>query len=492
MQNNLNDKVQRATKWSSITEIAAKLIAPITNAILARLLVPEAFGVVATLNLVISFAEIFTDAGFQKYIVQHQFKDDKELNLNTNVAFWTNLLVSLLFWVGISYFATPITNMMGSPGHETAIIVMSAVIPITAFSTTQMARYRRDFDFKTLFVIRMCTTMVPLLITVPLAFIMRSYWALVFGSLARSVLNALILTVKSKWRPSFSFSFVKLKEMLSFSLWSMVENISIWLSVNIGTFIVSSSLSAYYLGLYKTTTSTVSGYLSIITSATTPVLFAALSRCQDDDEQFRKTLFQFQRMVATLVFPLGFGLLVYRELATTILLGNQWMETADFLGLWAWANCIAVVFNNYNSEVLRSKGKPRLSVLVQMLHLVVLVPVLIFAVKLDYRTFTLIRSIVRLQIIWVSSIVVKRVTGIKFVDYLKNVWPSICASVVMAVAGILLRQLFDNIVWEFTTIFICVLVYAGVMLLLPSGRKQLAEIPVLKKIFRLGVRKVKK
>ena len=87
MSANINKKVGQATKWSSITEIIAKLISPITNMILARLLVPEAFGVVATITMVISFAEIFTDAGFQKYIIQHEFLDDEALNNSTNVAF---------------------------------------------------------------------------------------------------------------------------------------------------------------------------------------------------------------------------------------------------------------------------------------------------------------------------------------------------------------------------------------------------------------------
>ena len=80
MQEGLSKRLGQATKWSSITEIATKLIAPITNAILARLLVPEAFGVVATLTMVVSFAEIFTDAGFQKYLVQHEFSDQEELD----------------------------------------------------------------------------------------------------------------------------------------------------------------------------------------------------------------------------------------------------------------------------------------------------------------------------------------------------------------------------------------------------------------------------
>ena len=93
----MNKKVIRATKWSFVTEIIAKFIAPFVNMILARLLTPDAFGSVATITMVISFAEIFTDAGFQKYIVQHEFKDDDDFNLGVNVAFWSNFCLSLIY-----------------------------------------------------------------------------------------------------------------------------------------------------------------------------------------------------------------------------------------------------------------------------------------------------------------------------------------------------------------------------------------------------------
>ena len=76
-----------ATRWSTITEIVAKLVSPITSMILSILLTPDAFGVIATINMVISFADMFTDAGFQKFLIQHQFKDEQELNQNTTVAY---------------------------------------------------------------------------------------------------------------------------------------------------------------------------------------------------------------------------------------------------------------------------------------------------------------------------------------------------------------------------------------------------------------------
>ena len=90
MSDNLKQQALQATKWSAITEIVAKLVVPISNMVLARLLTPEAFGAVATLTMVITFVELFTDAGFQKYLVQHEFKDATDREQSTTVAFWSN------------------------------------------------------------------------------------------------------------------------------------------------------------------------------------------------------------------------------------------------------------------------------------------------------------------------------------------------------------------------------------------------------------------
>lgn len=485
MQNDLNKKVAQAAKWSSITEIATKMISPITNAILARILVPEAFGVVATLMMVITFAEIFTDAGFQKYLVQREFKDEDDLNLSTNVAFWTNIIFSALVWAIIAVYATPIAKMVGSEGYELAIIVISAEIPLLAFSSIQMARYRRDFNFKNLFVARIAVAVVPLVVTVPLALYFHSHWALVIGTLAKDLLNAVVLTVKSRWKPSFRYSFDKLKQMLSFSLWTIVENVSIWLSMNVGTFAVSTLFGAYYLGLFKTTVTIINSCFSILSYTVTPVLFAALSRCQNDDIEYRGIFFKFQRMAALLALPLGFGLFTYREMATMILLGAQWTETADFVGMTALKCALVFVFSNFNSEAFRSKGKPILSVLAQVIYLIALVPALYLGALIDYTTLTISSTLASGILIVATFVISHIVLKISIVAVLKNVLPSLLSSVIMAVAGWWLRTLMTGVIWELATIVLCVFVYAGCMLLLPSGRRQLAEIPILKKLLPL-------
>src|SRR5699024_11449307 len=97
-------KIANATKWSSITQIIAKIISPLTNMVLARILAPEAFGVIVTITMIVSFAEMFTDSGFQKYLVQHEFKSLRHKNESANVAFLTNFGLAIIIWGLIAIF----------------------------------------------------------------------------------------------------------------------------------------------------------------------------------------------------------------------------------------------------------------------------------------------------------------------------------------------------------------------------------------------------
>ena len=328
-----SNKVKNATKWSSITEIVAKLINPITSMVLARLLTPEAFGVVATISIVISFSEIFADAGFQKYLIQHEFKDEREHSQHTTVAFWSNLFVSCLIWLSIALFRNDLAEVVGCSGLGNVLMIACISIPLTGFSSIQSALFKRDFDFKTLFYVRMAALMVPLLITIPLAVIYKNYWALIIGTISSNIVNAVILTSKSKWKPTLYYSFQQLKEMLSFTIWTIAESILVWLTLYLDLFIVGKALDSYYLGLYRTSISIVNQVTNIVVGILVPVLFSALSRYQNDKQNFDNTYFKFQKSAALLIFPMSVGIYVYSDLITSIMLGGQWGEAAGFVGL---------------------------------------------------------------------------------------------------------------------------------------------------------------
>lgn len=463
MAQNLTTAVVNSTKWTTITEVMAKLVSPITSMLLARLLTPDAFGVVATITMVISFTEIFTSAGFGKYIVQHEFVDDVEQEQCANVAFWSNFVMSLFAWLIIAIFCESIATLVGSPGYGLGVAIAGANIPIAAFSSIQSSLYSRKFDFKTLFYRRLIGIIVPLVVTVPLAFIVRNYWALLGGTLATNISNAIFLTLRSDWRPRWYYKWSQLKMMISFSVWSIVESLTIWATSYADIFIVGTYLSAYYIGIYKTSMTTVNQFTSIITAATGPVLFSALCRLQNDSVGFESMLLKFQKIVSILVVPIGVGLFLFSDVVTIVMLGDQWMEATGFIGLWGLFGTITVLLSHYASSVYRAVGRPKLSALAQVLHLVFVVPILIIAVRYDFKVLYTTRSLLRIQTVIVDCLLMYFCIKLSIWKMIKNITPAFIASGIMFIVGFVLRLITHNLFWSFVFILICVVVYFAVL-----------------------------
>lgn len=475
-EENLKEKYVNGAKWSTITEVLAKIVTPITNMVLARIISPEAFGVVATVTMIMSFAEMFTDAGFQKYLVQHEFKDEEEKFKNANVAFWTNFEISIFLWIIIIIFRNELAFMVGNPGLGNVIVIACFELLLTSFSSIQMALYRRDFDFKTLFLVRMVSIFIPFAVTIPLALLGFSYWSLVIGSIVMQSSNVIILTVKSKWKPSLFYEFGILKKMLSFSIWSLIEAISIWFTAWVDMFIIGSSLNQYYLGIYKTSISMVNALLALITSSIVPVLFTALSRLQNNKEKFNKLYFDTQKIVSILVFPLGVGMYLYSDLATKILLGSKWSEASKVIGVWSLTSVMMIVFGNLCSEVYRAKGRPKLSFLSQILHIIVLIPVCIIGSKHGFWILVYARAWIRMEFVIVHFIIMKVAIGIPVGKTVRNIFPTLISAVVMGVLGHWLRQISNEILWGFISIPICSVIYFSILYIFPDTRRKINEV----------------
>lgn len=478
----LNEKITTSVKWASITEIAAKLITPFTSMLLARLLTPDEFGVVATVTMVTSFADVFTDAGFQKYLIQKQFKNDKEFYENANVAFWTNLSISLLIWIIIVIFREPIATQVGNPGLGYVIAVASVSLLLTAFSSIQMAIYKKKFDFKTLFLARIVGAFMPVVITVPLAFMGFGYWALIWGTIATNLANAIILTAKSTWKPYLFYSFSILKKMFSFSMWTLLESILLWMTSYIGTFIIGRYLTSYYLGLYKNSISMVTSVMNIVAASTTSVLLSALSAVKSDKKQFDSVFYSFQQKVGLLLIPLGVGVFLFRDLATNILFGAQWSEASLFVGLYSLAQAFTILTGQYISLTFTANERPKLSVLSQILQLIELVALLLVTVNKGFIYIAFARSIARAMFGVINLTIGKKYIGMSPMKIIRNMIPAIIGSLTMVPISIIGRSFGDAFLWQLVLIVLCCISYGLIILIIPQSRN--IVLPLIDKIFK--------
>ena len=487
MANDLNNKIVNATKWSALTEILSKLVTPITSMVMARLLTPEAYGVVATFSIIIALADIFSDAGFQKYLIQHEFKDEEERDQHTNVAFWSNLVMSFALWGLIAVFCQPLASLVGSPGLGLVLIVSCAGIPLTGFCSIQMALMKRDFDFKTLFWRRLVAILIPIFVTIPLAIWLRNYWALVLGNLAANLANAVFLGFKSNWKPRKFYSFAILKDMMSFCIWSLVDSLLVWATMYADIFFIGRVLNSYYLGLYRTSIHLVGQIVSLITAIVLPVILPSLSRLQDDIPEMRRVLLRFQKTTSIVLLPMGVGVFVFQDLITGVMLGSQWTEAAGFIGLWGLMSAVTIVFARFCSPVYPAVGKPRVSVIVQFLHVIVLIPAIIISGQYGFKALYITRSLIRIEGIAVNMIAVYLMIGQSPWKMIVNIIPEAVSALIMAAAGVLLLRVGNSMGLSFVWVIVCIGVYfASLYFLFPDDRS------IMKSLKRTALKTIKR
>ena len=398
--------------------------------ILARILAPSVFGIIATINMIVSFTDMFTTAGLQKYLIQHNYKNKSKLYEGATIAFWTNLFFSLIFWGIIVIYKDSLAIAVGSKGHGLAIAVACFSLPITSFSSIQEALFSRDLNYKILFYNRIIAILLPFFITIPLALLGFGYWSLIIGTITGNLAKAITLTLCSEWKPNFYFNLRLLKQMIKFGVWSLLESLALWASSWIDVFIISNKLGGFYTGVYKNCQSTVTGILSIITSATTGVLFSSLSRSQNDHDSFVKLFDTFQQNISIFVLPMGIGIFIFKDLITYILLGEKWMIGSDFIGIWGLCTSLVAVYGTFCREVYRAKGMPKLSLFVQFLHLVFVVPLCIWGVSKGFNTLIYVRSFSYLQIIFIHMFFMYKYFRISPKNYINNTaWPLVCSIV---------------------------------------------------------------
>ena len=469
--NNINKKINNATKWSIFTEIIVKIISPITNLILARLLAPEAFGVVATVTMITSFSDLFTDAGFSKFLIQRKFNNQNEQDEYTCVAFWSNLIISIIIWLIISIFADKIAILVGNDGLGNVIRIASFILVFTSFSSIQTAVFRKNFNFKILSFTKITSKLIPFVVTIPLALLGYSYWALIIGNLVGELVNAIILTTLSVWKPKFKYELSKLKDMITFCGWNFMEVISGWLVSNIGIFIIGIGFSSYYLGIYKGAITTIGQIVSIISASTINVLFTSLSTLQDSEEEYNKVILKFQKIAGFFSIPLGVGIFIFREFITFILLGNQWIEASFLVGLWGFIIAESIIFADFGATIILSKGKPKLLFISNAIQIMILVPVLLWCLNKSFSTLVVMICLVRIQLPLMQLFWIRIISGIKLVEIYNNIKGFILCAIIMGLAATFMKGLNNSIICNCIYIVISLLLYIILNLLIPENFK---------------------
>ena len=349
----LTHKAIHAFKWSVLGEIASRATGPLVFLALARLLVPEDFGVVAAAAVVISFSQVFADAGLAKALIQRQNRVEE----SANVVFWLNLGIGLVIASLILVGAPFIAGFFHDDRIAAVVQVLSLQILLAAFSSVHTALLQKDLNFKQLFWVRMLTAAIPGLASIPLAIYGMGYWALVAGTLVGQVVQNAMFWMLSPWRPKWGLDRGLAGELVTFGKWVMLSGLLGWLYGWMDAVMVGHYLGSHDMGLYRTGNTFVTMIFGLIFSPLLPVLYSLFSGTHHNLLKLRETLGTVARAIALIALPIGFCLYATGDMIANVIFGLRWQGIDEVIGLMALMHAFSWIVGA-NGEVYRAIGKP--------------------------------------------------------------------------------------------------------------------------------------
>jgi O-antigen/teichoic acid export membrane protein len=426
----------RSIVWIALDRWGTRLASLITLIVLARLLAPADFGVVALASTFVTFIGIFVDYGFSKAVVQR--KDLGKAHLDS--AFWFSVAVGLLLFVTTLFVAPVFAAAMSAPDVTPVLRWMAIAIAINALSATPAALLERDLKFKPLAIRRVLGTIAGGIAGVTLAFLGGGIWSLVAQILVAAGVSLVALWVATSWRPGFGASRSALRDLMPVGTGVLGIELVGFLNAQADRLLIGAFLTTEALGYYFMAVRVLQIISELFSSVFSAMALPAFSRMQDDPERMRTWLYRFTGTSSAVMLPVFAVSALAAPVLLPFVLGPQWQPSAVLFQVLTLLGAITVVAY-FDRSVLLALGKARTAFLLTLGQCLVSL-VLVFAAVPHGTLAVAIAVVVRQYAYWpVRIFVLKKNVGVSVGTYLLQ-WLRPFLACCLAVVAILaaLRQ----------------------------------------------------
>jgi len=359
-----NEGQKRSTSfqlyWNTLVRVPAQLITFVISIIVARLLMPKDFGIMGICMMLIGYANLFTNFGFNEGIIQKNIKDKKILSSIFTFDITISSAIAIIFCLSSGLIA----DFFQTPECKLAIRVSSLSFIITSFLGLPQAILRRDMNFKAVAIIDVIQSLLMSVSTLLLAIKGLGYWALVYGQIIPLSVVAFISCIKAKWVPIVYYNQLVMKSIYNFGVWNFLK-VQLWfISQHVDRFIIGRWLGPVNLGYYDKGMSLGMTPLSFLTMNINAVMFSSFSMNKEDLRKVKMSFLKGIALISFINYPLYLGLIIVAPYFVNSILGNKWLPMTlsfqiillglvfkSFVGLTANLN---VGIGKYKEHTIRS------------------------------------------------------------------------------------------------------------------------------------------
>lgn len=350
----LRRKAIKGVKWSAFQNIILRLSSFLVLLVLARVLDPVHFGLIALADLAINFSQIFIGAGFASSIVQRDKLEPEHLN----TAFWVNIGVGLFLMTLLLLLAGPIANIFEQPDLKPVIVWLSLGLMFSSLSQVQTAILKRELAFRALAIRSVIAEPIAGALAVVLALLGFGIWSLVFRALAASLVKTIILWRASDWRPGFSVSLRHFNDLFSFGVNMLATNIVQFFSRQSIVALIGYFLGPIALGYYNVATRLYILLEQSLGGVINSVAWPVFSRLQNEPERLKSAFYSATSIVSLVASPVFFGLIAVAPEIIPVVFGAKWTPAIPIIQILALLGFLRTMFQ-INGSVIVAMGKPQ-------------------------------------------------------------------------------------------------------------------------------------
>ena len=361
----MSSEIAKGAAWMVLFRLLDRSIGIVSTAILARLLIPADFGLVAMAMSIIALIELATAFNFDVALIQKQDPQREHFD-----SAWTlNALIAIGGAILTAAAAYPAAAFYGDPRLGPVMFAIGGAWLISGFENIGIVNFRRQMNFAAEFRLMATKRVVSFAITIAAAVLFRSYWALVIGMAVARVTGVVLSYLMQPYRPRPSLA--RARELFSFSGWLLANNIAIVVAARVPHFFIGRAFGAQTLGAYTIASEIAALAHTELIAPINRAMFPGYSRLVGDPPAFRKTCVDATATILLIVLPVSVGIAVLAAPFVRLLLGDQWVAAVPLIKVLAFAGAVSALTSN-NLSVYFALGRPQLATALFVVRLFVL------------------------------------------------------------------------------------------------------------------------
>ncbi len=427
MTTDLNKRIAIGAGWMISLRWVDRFIQLASIVILARLLLPVEFGLVAYAMVFLGILDQFFAFNFETFLIR-----DRDTSKESYSTAWTlNVLKGFILSSIIVVSAKPVAAFFGEPKVEGILYWIAAIPILKGLVNIGTVDFQKDLTFHKEFFFNIPARLAGSFATIVFALVLRSYWALVYGSIIQPIIRVILSYVMSDFRPRLSLA--KSSRVLGFSKWLLALNINQSISSRLPMIVIGRCFDAQALAFFNMAKEISSLASEQFAAPIKRALYPGIIKMQQDRSRMTDTLTITLGIIILVGLPAVIGIGVTAPLLVLVLLGKNWIDIAPIVKVLSLAMA-AKLFLPGSHLIYYALNRPKISTYISSLHLCILVPTVLLVVP-EYGALGAAWALAAVYwfMLIIDYLVLFRVTTLTLSPVMSAVWRSTLAVIIMAI-----------------------------------------------------------